>query len=191
MLRQKAGPATSKTQKRAQKAASKVVKKRATLKTTTKRKMSTALAPGQREVSVRQALNEAMDEELTRDKNVILLGEEVAQYDGAYKISKGLLLKHGPERIIDTPITEMGFTGLAVGAAFAGMFSHFHFQLLRTLRVCIGSMGSSSGPIESVENQISHHSIQSQQSSATVFAINPFKPTIITANNNSPLVMLW
>lgn len=96
---------------------------------TNKRKMSTT-----REVTVRQALNEAMDEELTRDKSVFLLGEEVAQYDGAYKISKGLLAKHGPERIIDTPITEMGFTGLAVGAAFAGLkpiceFMTFNFSL--------------------------------------------------------------
>jgi pyruvate dehydrogenase E1 component beta subunit len=75
-----------------------------------------------------------MDEELARDKSVILIGEEVAQYDGAYKISKGLLAKHGADRIIDTPITEMGFTGLAVGAAFAGLkpiceFMTFNFSL--------------------------------------------------------------
>lgn len=102
------------------------------VRTMMKRNMSTTGAT--REVTVRQALNEAMDEELARDKSVILIGEEVAQYDGAYKISKGLLAKHGPERIIDTPITEMGFTGLAVGAAFAGLkpiceFMTFNFSL--------------------------------------------------------------
>lgn len=58
-----------------------------------------------------------MDEEITRDDRVFLMGEEVAQYDGAYKMSKGLWKKHGDKRIIDTPITEMGFAGLATGAA--------------------------------------------------------------------------
>jgi pyruvate dehydrogenase E1 component beta subunit len=58
-----------------------------------------------------------MDEEITRDERVFLMGEEVAQYDGAYKMSKGLWKKHGDKRIIDTPITEMGFAGLATGAA--------------------------------------------------------------------------
>ncbi len=87
-----------------------------------------------REVTVRQALNEAMDEELARDSKVLLLGEEVAQYDGAYKISKGLYAKYGGDRIIDTPITEMGFTGMAVGAAFAGLrpiceFMTFNFSM--------------------------------------------------------------
>lgn len=58
-----------------------------------------------------------MDEEITRDERVFLIGEEVAQYDGAYKMSKGLWKKHGDKRIVDTPITEMGFAGLATGAA--------------------------------------------------------------------------
>jgi len=58
-----------------------------------------------------------MDEEISRDERVFLMGEEVAQYDGAYKMSKGLWKKHGDKRIIDTPITEMGFAGLATGAA--------------------------------------------------------------------------
>ncbi len=72
-------------------------------------------------ITFRQALNQAMDEEMARDGSVILLGEEVAQYDGAYKVSQGLLDKYGPERVIDTPITEEGFTGAGIGAALAGM----------------------------------------------------------------------
>jgi pyruvate dehydrogenase E1 component beta subunit len=58
-----------------------------------------------------------MDEEISRDERVFLMGEEVAQYDGAYKMSKGLWKKYGDKRIVDTPITEMGFAGLATGAA--------------------------------------------------------------------------
>ncbi|EPB70872.1 putative pyruvate dehydrogenase E1 component subunit beta [Ancylostoma ceylanicum] len=85
-------------------------------------------------MTVRDALNQAMDEEIKRDDRVFLLGEEVAQYDGAYKVSKGLWKKYGDDRIIDTPITEMGFTGLAVGAAFAGLrpiceFMTFNFSM--------------------------------------------------------------
>jgi pyruvate dehydrogenase E1 component beta subunit len=72
-------------------------------------------------MTVRQALNEAMAEELRRDKDVFVIGEEVAEYQGAYKITQNLLQEFGPERIIDTPITEHGFAGLAVGAAFAGL----------------------------------------------------------------------
>ncbi|MEQ8594254.1 MAG: pyruvate dehydrogenase complex E1 component subunit beta [Parvibaculum sp.] len=73
------------------------------------------------EMTVRQALNEAMAEELRRDKDVFIMGEEVAEYQGAYKITQGLLQEFGKERVIDTPITEHGFAGLAVGAAFAGL----------------------------------------------------------------------
>ena len=72
-------------------------------------------------ITFRQALHDAMDEELARDDAVILLGEEVAQYNGAYKVSQGLLDKYGPERIIDTPITEEGFTGVGIGAALVGL----------------------------------------------------------------------
>ena len=67
---------------------------------------------------VRDALNGAMDEEMARDERVFLLGEEVAQYDGAYKVSRGLWKKYGDKRVMDTPITESGFAGIAVGAAF-------------------------------------------------------------------------
>jgi pyruvate dehydrogenase E1 component beta subunit len=72
-------------------------------------------------IAYRQALRDAMDEELARDQNVILMGEEVAQYNGAYKVSQGLLDKYGPNRIIDTPITEEGFTGVGIGAALVGL----------------------------------------------------------------------
>lgn len=73
------------------------------------------------EMTVRQALNEAMAEELRRDPDVFIMGEEVAEYQGAYKITQGLLQEFGAQRVIDTPITEHGFAGLAVGAAFAGL----------------------------------------------------------------------
>ena len=72
-------------------------------------------------MTVREAINQGMDEELERDEKVFLLGEEVAQYDGAYKVSRGLWKKYGDKRIIDTPISEMGFAGIAVGAVLAGL----------------------------------------------------------------------
>ncbi|HVV65054.1 MAG TPA: pyruvate dehydrogenase complex E1 component subunit beta [Rhizomicrobium sp.] len=71
--------------------------------------------------TVREALRDAMAEEMRRDESVFLIGEEVAQYQGAYKVSQGLLEEFGPRRVIDTPITEQGFAGLGVGAAFAGL----------------------------------------------------------------------
>jgi len=73
---------------------------------------------GDVEVTVREALNAALDQAMERDPRVVILGEEVAQYQGAYKVTKGLLEKYGTERVIDTPITEQGFAGLGVGAAF-------------------------------------------------------------------------
>jgi len=76
---------------------------------------------GEKEVTVRDALNSALDEELAHNEKVFLIGEEVAQYNGAYKVSKGLLEKHGAKRVVDTPITEAGFAGIGVGAAMAGL----------------------------------------------------------------------
>jgi pyruvate dehydrogenase E1 component beta subunit len=73
------------------------------------------------EMTVRQALNEAMAEEMRRDGDVFVMGEEVAEYQGAYKVTQGLLQEFGPQRVVDTPITEHGFAGLGVGAAFAGL----------------------------------------------------------------------
>jgi pyruvate dehydrogenase E1 component beta subunit len=73
------------------------------------------------EMTVRQALNEAMAEEMRRDPDVFLMGEEVAEYNGAYKVSQGLLDEFGAKRVVDTPITEQGFAGIGIGAAFAGL----------------------------------------------------------------------
>jgi len=109
-------------------------------------------------MTVREALREAMSEEMRRDPDVFLMGEEVGQYQGAYKISQGMLDEFGPQRIIDTPITEHGFTGLAVGAAFAGLkpiveFMTFNFAMqaidhiinsaAKTLYMSGGQMGCS------------------------------------------------
>lgn len=76
---------------------------------------------GTKDYTVRDALNEALAEELEREEKVFVLGEEVAQYNGAYKVTKGLLDRFGEKRIIDSPITESGFCGLTVGAALAGL----------------------------------------------------------------------
>ena len=72
-------------------------------------------------LTIRDALNLAIKEELARDEKVFIMGEEVAEYDGAYKVTRGLLNEFGPKRVIDTPITELGFAGLGVGAAMAGL----------------------------------------------------------------------
>ena len=74
-----------------------------------------------KEVAVRDALNEAIAEEMEANDKVFVLGEEVAQYNGAYKVTKGLLDRFGEKRVIDSPITESGFCGLTVGAALAGL----------------------------------------------------------------------
>jgi len=73
------------------------------------------------EITFREALNQALAEEMERDDSVFVVGEEVAQYQGAYKVTQGLLQKFGPERVIDAPISETGFTGLGVGAAMVGL----------------------------------------------------------------------
>ncbi|HET7602442.1 MAG TPA: pyruvate dehydrogenase complex E1 component subunit beta [Gemmatimonadales bacterium] len=86
-------------------------------------------------LTYRDALNQALREELTRDENVFLMGEEVAEYNGAYKVSRGLLEEFGPMRIVDTPIAELGFAGIGVGAAMTGLrpvieFMTWNFALL-------------------------------------------------------------
>ncbi|KAJ5834243.1 Transketolase C-terminal/Pyruvate-ferredoxin oxidoreductase domain II [Penicillium robsamsonii] len=93
-----------------------------------------ATEDGTKQVTVRDALNEALAEELELNQKVFILGEEVAQYNGAYKVTRGLLDRFGPKRVIDTPITEAGFTGIAVGAALAGLhpiaeFMTFNFAM--------------------------------------------------------------
>lgn len=89
------------------------------------------------ELTYRDALNAALAEEMERDPTVFLMGEEVAEYDGAYKVSKGLLDRFGGRRVVDTPISELGFGGLGVGAAMAGLrpvieFMTFNFAFLAT-----------------------------------------------------------
>ncbi len=86
------------------------------------------------EITMRQALRDTMAEEMRKDKKIFILGEEVAEYEGAYKVTQGLLQEFGKERVIDTPISEHGFTGLAVGAAFKGLrpileFMTFNFSM--------------------------------------------------------------
>ncbi|HSX26167.1 MAG TPA: pyruvate dehydrogenase complex E1 component subunit beta [Chlamydiales bacterium] len=76
---------------------------------------------GKQIIELREALRQAMDEEMTRDSRVFIMGEEVAEYNGAYKVTKGMLDKWGPERVIDTPISENGFAGIAIGAAQTGL----------------------------------------------------------------------
>jgi len=108
--------------------------------------------------TLRESLRDAMAEEMRRDEKVFLMGEEVAQYQGAYKVSQGLLDEFGEDRVIDTPITEIGFTGLATGASFAGLkpiveFMTFNFSMqamdhiinsaAKTLYMSGGQMGSS------------------------------------------------
>jgi len=88
-----------------------------------------------REIQYREALREAMNEEMRRDSSVYLMGEEVAEYNGAYKVSQGMLDEFGPDRIIDTPIAELGFAGIAVGSAANGLrpiveFMTFNFSLV-------------------------------------------------------------
>ena len=109
-------------------------------------------------MTVREAIRAAMSEEMRRDKDVFLIGEEVGQYQGAYKISQGMLDEFGDQRVIDTPITEHGFTGIATGAAFAGLkpiveFMTFNFAMqaidhiinsaAKTLYMSGGQMGCS------------------------------------------------
>ncbi|XP_017796441.1 PREDICTED: pyruvate dehydrogenase E1 component subunit beta, mitochondrial isoform X1 [Habropoda laboriosa] len=99
-----------------------------------RRSFSTSKWSAAQQMTVRDALNSALDEEMERDEKVFLLGEEVALYDGAYKVSRGLWKKYGDKRVIDTPITEAGFAGIAVGAAMAGLrpiceFMTFNFSM--------------------------------------------------------------
>src|SRR5467141_1015487 len=88
-------------------------------------------------ITMRDALNQALREELQRDEDVFLMGEEVGEYQGAYKVTRGLLQEFGEKRVIDTPITELGFAGLGVGAAMVGLrpiveFMTFNFSILAT-----------------------------------------------------------
>ena len=88
-----------------------------------------------RTIEYREALREAMSEEMRKDERIFLMGEEVAEYNGAYKVSKGMLSEFGPKRVIDTPIAELGFAGIGIGAAMNGLrpiieFMTFNFSLV-------------------------------------------------------------
>src|SRR3979411_3373933 len=109
-------------------------------------------------MTMRDALNQALKEELARDPSVFIMGEEVAEYQGAYKVTQGLLDEFGPKRVVDTPITEYGFAGLGTGAAMGGLrpiveFMTFNFAMqaidhiinsaAKTLYMSGGQMGCS------------------------------------------------
>ncbi|HSZ54251.1 MAG TPA: alpha-ketoacid dehydrogenase subunit beta [Tepidisphaeraceae bacterium] len=89
------------------------------------------------QMEFREALRSAMTEEMERDPNVFLMGEEVAEYNGAYKVSKGMLERFGPQRVVDTPISESGFSGLGVGAAMAGLRPIIEFMSWSFTLVCM------------------------------------------------------
>jgi pyruvate dehydrogenase E1 component beta subunit len=97
-----------------------------------------------REIQFREALREAMNEEMRRDSSIFLMGEEVAEYNGAYKVSQGMLDEFGPERVLDTPISELGFAGIGVGAAMNGLrpiieFMTFNFSLVAIDQIINGA----------------------------------------------------
>lgn len=96
-------------------------------------------------VEFREALRQALDEEMQRDPNVFVMGEEVGEYNGAYKVTKGMLEKWGPKRIIDTPISELGFAGLGIGAAMTGLrpvieFMSFNFSFVAADQIISNAM---------------------------------------------------
>ncbi len=97
-----------------------------------------------REIHFREALKEAINEEMRKDESIFLMGEEVAEYNGAYKVSQGMLDEFGPKRIIDTPISELGFTGIGIGAAMNGLkpiieFMTFNFSLVAIDQIINGA----------------------------------------------------
>src|SRR5687768_10713431 len=91
-------------------------------------------------IQFREALRAAMTEEMERDENVFLMGEEVAEYDSAYKVAKGMLERFGPKRIIDTPISESGFSGLGIGAAMLGLRPIIEFMSYSFTLVCMDQL---------------------------------------------------
>src|SRR6476659_7793967 len=92
------------------------------------------------EIQFREALRQAMTEEMERDDNVFLIGEEVGQYNGAYKVSEGMLDKFGPRRVVDTPISEAAFSGLGVGAAMVGLRPIIEFMSWTFTLVCMDQL---------------------------------------------------
>ena len=88
-----------------------------------------------RQIAFREAIREAMNEEMRRDDRVFLMGEEVAEYNGAYKVSQGMLAEFGPKRVIDTPIAELGFTAIGVGAAHEWPAAHCRIYDVELCRI--------------------------------------------------------
>ena len=103
-----------------------------------------------REVQFREALGEAISEEMRRDENIFLMGEEVAEYNGAYKVSQGMLDEFGPKRVIDTPIAELGFTGVGVGAAMNGLRPVIEFMTFNFSLVAIDQIINSAAKVRSM-----------------------------------------
>ena len=99
------------------------------------------------ELQLREAIRAAMTEEMERDENVFLMGEEVAEYDGAYKVSQGMLAQFGPKRIIDTPISENGFAGLGIGAAMMGLRPIIEFMTWNFTFVCFDQIISNAAKV--------------------------------------------
>ncbi|AZQ60834.1 pyruvate dehydrogenase complex E1 component subunit beta [Flammeovirga pectinis] len=103
-----------------------------------------------REIQFREALREAMQEEMRRDKDVFIMGEEVAEYNGAYKVTQGMLDEFGPDRVIDTPIAELGFAGIGVGAAMNGTRPIVEFMTFNFSLVAIDQIINSAAKIHSM-----------------------------------------
>jgi len=133
-------------------------------------------------VPVREALASAMEDEMERDSKVVLIGEEVAQYHGAYKVSKGLWEKFGSDRVVDTPITEMGFAGLAVGAAMAGLRPICEFMTFNFSMQAIDHIVNSAGK--------THYMSGGQQPVPIVFR-GPNGPAAAVAAQHSQCFAAW
>ncbi len=103
-----------------------------------------------REIQFREALREAMNEEMRRNDRIFLMGEEVAEYNGAYKVSQGMLAEFGPKRVIDTPIAELGFAGIAVGAAMNGLIPIVEFMTFNFSLVAIDQVINSAAKMNSM-----------------------------------------
>lgn len=152
------------------------------------------------EITVREALNIALGEELARDKNVLLIGEEVGHYNGAYKVSQGLMQRFGEDRVIDTPIAEAGFAGLAIGAAMAGLrpiveFMTWNFSLVaidqiinNAAKMHLMSGGQFNMPIVFRAPQGAGGSLSAQHSS-TLESFYTYTPGLIVVAPSNPTDM--
>ena len=120
---------------------------------------ATETKPQTNKITIREALNRTFELEMRRDKNIFIIGEEVGQYNGAYKVTKGLLDKFGPERIVDTPITEAGFTGIGSGAALMGLRPVVEFMTMNFALQAIDHIVNSSAKLRYMSSGILSGSI--------------------------------